>query len=65
MDIKYMAMMIMGIIKEAGRQVWLANSSGELEYADCMLTINGNKKSGAEPQRVPKESEESKLDSSL
>lgn len=60
-----MAMMIMGIIKEAGRQVSPANSSGEVECTDCMLTINGNQKSGAEPQRVPKESEESKLDSSL
>lgn len=49
-------MMIMGIIENAVRQVWPANSNGGVEHTNCLLTSGGNQKSGVELQRVPKQS---------
>lgn len=46
MNIKCIAMMIMGIIEKAVRQVWPANSNGEVERTNFMLMGDGNQSRG-------------------
>lgn len=45
-------MMIMGIIEKAVRQVWPANSNGNVKCTNCLLLSDENKISGVEPQRI-------------
>lgn len=49
MNIKHKSM-ILGTIKQAVRQVWSENSNGEVEHTNCLLTSDGNQKSGVQYQ---------------
>lgn len=46
MNMKRIAMMIMGITEKAVRQVWPANSNGEVEHVSCILMTDGNQSLG-------------------